>query len=64
MLVNGINVLEELIDMLCLLDDKGVIHIPEPKPGWTGDSADDLASISSMNRLATRGLIGETMAAP
>ena len=26
--------------MFCLLDDESVIHIPEPKPGWIGGSAD------------------------
>ena len=38
--VNGINVLEELITMFSLLDDKGVIHIRKPKPGWIRVSAD------------------------
>ena len=22
--------------MFCMLDDKGVIHIPKPQPGWMG----------------------------
>ena len=26
----GVDVLEELWTMFCLLDDKGVIHIPQP----------------------------------
>ena len=42
MWVNGMNLLEELSVMFCLLDDKGVIYIPEQNPGWIGDSADGL----------------------
>ena len=42
MWVNGINVLEELLAMFCLLDDEGDIYIPELKPGWIGSSADGL----------------------
>ena len=42
MLVNGIDVLEELIAVFYLLDDKNVIHIPTPKPGWRGSSTDGL----------------------
>ena len=34
--VTGIDVLEELIAMFNLLDDKDVIHIPKSKPGWIG----------------------------
>ena len=33
-------VLEELVAMFCLLDNKGIIHIPKPKPGWNGGRAD------------------------
>ena len=42
MWVNGINILKELLAMFYLLDDKGVIHIPEPKLGWIRSSADSL----------------------
>ena len=34
--------LKELLALFCLLDDKSVIHIPKPKPGWIGGSADGL----------------------
>ena len=61
--VNGINVLEELLAVFCLLDDKGVIHIPKPKSGWIGGSVHALDSNTSMNRLSTTGLMGEPMAA-
>ena len=47
---------EELFGMFCLLDDKGVIHIPEPDPGRIEGSAMALASKSSINRLATNGV--------
>ena len=38
--VYGIDMLEELVAILCLSDDKGAIHIPNPKPGWIGSRAD------------------------
>ena len=37
--VNGIDMLKELLTAFCLLDDKGVIHISESKPGWIVGSA-------------------------
>ena len=43
MWVRGIDMLEELLGMFCLLDDKGVIHIPESQPWWIGGSGDGLA---------------------
>ena len=42
MWVNGINVMEELLAMFYLLDDTGVIFIPESKRGWIGGSADGM----------------------
>ena len=36
MWVNGFDVLQELVAVLCLLADKGVIHIPKPQPKWMG----------------------------
>ena len=42
MKVNGVYVLKELLAVFCLLEDKGVIHIPEPKPG-VGGGADGLS---------------------
>ena len=42
MKANGVDVLEELMAMFCLLDDKGVIDVSKPKPGWIGGSADGL----------------------
>ena len=47
--------------MFSLLDDKGVIHIPKPKPGWIWGMAD---GFGLKLRLAIRELMGETMAAP
>ena len=38
--VKGIKVGEELLGVLCLVDDKGVIHIPKPDSGETGCGPD------------------------
>ena len=38
--VYGVDVLEELVPMFCLLDDKDAKHVPKPKPGWIGVRAD------------------------
>ena len=35
-----IDVLGELVAVFSLLDDKGVVHLPKPKPGWIGGRAD------------------------
>ena len=35
---NTINVLKEVLFVDLLVDDKGVIHIPAPEPGWGGGS--------------------------
>ena len=59
-----VDVLEELMAVLCLLDDKGVIHIPEPQAGRVGVELMALNSKSSMNRLVISGLMGEPMATP
>ena len=42
MWINGINWLEKLLAVSCLLNDKSVIHISEPQPGWIRGSADGL----------------------
>ena len=34
--VNGGDVLQKLIVVFCLSDDKGGIHIPKPQPRWMG----------------------------
>ena len=34
--VFGVDLLEEMMTVLCLLDDKGVIHKPEPQVGGWG----------------------------
>ena len=38
--VKEIEVGEELLGVFCLVDDKGVIHIPEPYPWRIGGGAD------------------------
>ena len=38
--VYRVDVLEELVTIYHLLDDKGVIHISKPRPGRTGGRAD------------------------
>ena len=52
---------EELLGMFWLLDYKGFIHIPKSDPWSIWGSADDLASVFSMKRLATKGLMGDSM---
>ena len=59
MWVNGIDVLEELLAMFFLLDEKGVIYIPEQQPGCIREVLMALDSNTSMNRLPTRGLMEE-----
>ena len=34
--VNTVNVFKEVLFVIFLLDDKCVIHIPEPQSGWVG----------------------------
>ena len=36
--VNTVYVLKEALFVDLLVDDKGVIHIPAPEPGWGGGS--------------------------
>ena len=64
MWINGISMLKELLAMFCLMDDKKVIHIPEPKPGWMGEVLMVLHSNSFMNNLTAKGLTGEPIAVP
>ena len=60
-----IAVLEELMAMFYMLDDRSIIHIPKPKLGWTGSSAHSLGfepfhdQVSYMG--AKRGTHGCTM---
>ena len=55
MRVNRIDVLYKLDAVFCLLDDRSVIHIPEPQLWRMVGSVIALASNSSMKRLATVG---------
>ena len=50
---------EELLGIFFLVDNKGVIHVPKPDPVRLGKVLRALASKFSMNRLATKGLMGE-----
>ena len=59
----GIDVLEELMTVFCLLDDKSVIYIPDPMIWCWCAELTALMLNSSMNRLAMRGLMGEPIAA-
>ena len=62
--VGGIKVDEELFGVFCLVDNEGVIHVSKPDPGGKGEVLMALASKSSMSRLATKVLMGESIAAP
>ena len=55
--VKGIKVGKEMLDVFCLVDNKGVIHILNQTTG-VGEVLKTLALKSSMNRLATIVLMG------
>ena len=44
---------KELLGVICLMNNKGVLHIPKPDSDWDGEVLKVLASKSSINRLAT-----------
>ena len=46
--------------MFCLLEDKGVIHISEPKPGWVGSHADSLSFKLFPEQVGNKGADGGT----
>ena len=52
------------VDVLKELDDKGVIHKPEPQEGRVVAEHMALTSNSSTNRLVISRLMGEPMATP
>ena len=60
---NAVDVFSELMAVLFLLDNKGVINIGNSYPGGLVVEQMALISSSSMNSLATMGLMGEPMAA-
>ena len=60
MRANGVNLLEEMLAMFCLLGDKGVIHIPEPKPGWIGCVADGFGFKLFHEQVGNEGANGGT----
>ena len=62
--VSGVDVLQGLVTVLCLLDNKGVIHILKPQPGPMGAELIAPTSNSSMNRLPMMEIIGGPMHAP
>ena len=62
--VNTVYVLKEALFVGFLVDDKGVIHIPAPKPGGWGAVLRAFCSKYSIYKLATMGLTGELMATP
>ena len=53
---------KELLGVFCLVDNKGVIHTPEPNPGMLGEVLMTLALKSSINRMANPGLMGDPIA--
>ena len=57
---NVINVLKELLAVFYLLNDKGVIYIPKPKPGWIGSIADGLALKLLYEQVGYNGTDGRT----
>ena len=62
--INTIDMLKEALFVDLLVDDKGVIHIPAPEPGWGRGSTESFLFQVLHVELATMGLTGEPMAAP
>ena len=54
MRVLQVDVLEELVTVFCMLDYKGVIHIPEPYVGRVRAEPMALTSNSSMNKFGNK----------
>ena len=46
----GIKVCKELLGVFCLMNKKGIIHVPAPDPGWVGEVLMGLASKSSIKQ--------------
>ena len=57
--IEGIKVGKELLGMLCLMNNKGVIHIPKQILGGIGEIFRALTLKSSINRLTTTELMGD-----
>ena len=49
------------VELICLLDDKGVINIPKPKYRWIRGSADGFGFQLLHEQLATMGLMEKPM---
>ena len=61
--IKGIEESKELLGTFCLMNNQAIIHVLKPDPGL-GEVLAALALKSSINRLATTGLMGEPIAAP
>ena len=61
--VHIVDMFQKVLFMFFLLDDKGVIHMSQPKSGGGGCS-EAVPSKCSMYRLATIGLTRDPMATP
>ena len=55
---------EELLDVFCLVDDKGVIHMPKPDPGGLGELWMVLPSKSLDEQVSYWRAYGRSMVAP
>ena len=53
-----------MLGVFCLVDDKGVIHLPKLDTARVEAVLMALASKSSINMFATKGLMGDPMATP
>ena len=51
----------ELQAMLSLSNDKGVLHIPKPKPGWIGGRADGFGFELFHEEVNNKGAKGRTL---
>ena len=57
--VKGIKVGEQLLGVFCHVDDKVVIHVPKPGPGWIGGGADGSDFKVLHVQVIYKGLIGD-----
>ena len=53
----------EWLDVFCLMNEEGIIHIPKPDPRGAGGST-DVPGFKFLHKQATKGLAGDPMATP
>ena len=59
-----VDVLKKFLAVFCLVDDKGVVHKPEPEGRGWGKEERTCTSNSFIKDVCYEGLMGEPIAAP